>query len=213
MTSARVMPSTTLRARRSGVFAALLPLAAVAALALAACDAARPSQGSGPAVTGDEISAAEAAGRAPDFPTLELGSRGHHAEVVGASGLDGPQAAIRARHTLNTALDYCEFLARYEGAENELSGAALRACARKQLEGDDEIFTARADCDARTLTVGWGRSFRHAGRSTWGSSVFDRWVDLETQKELGSGSASNYDSVNQNFRALCPNKSAFLTVN
>ena len=160
-------------------------------------------------------SVASPAGAARSARWLDLGTRGHSAEVVSATGLDGPRARIVARHTRATALDYCRGLAVYEGRRP--SDQYLRPCIRRALAEPPQEHVARADCLRGLVTVAWG-PMHPSSNETWGPTfryggydgAADKWIDQHTGKVLFVGPASNHDAVTNHFELLCPKTASAL---
>jgi hypothetical protein len=138
-------------------------------------------------------------------PWLDLGTRGHFAEVVSATGVDGPRARIVARHTRATAGAYCRALAVYEGRKRT-DQTFLRPCIRAALSTSPQEHVASANCLQRSVTVPWGPTFRYAGQE-WAA---DKWINQRTGEVLPVGSASNHQSVSFSFEMLCPSTAARL---
>lgn len=142
---------------------------------------------------------------------FDLGTGVHDAVVVAVHGADTADARVTGRHTLQTALAYCDYYAQNQGWEDQLEPAALRACAKKELvKLGSRTPEARANCERRTLTTSWGETLRYTGRHRESSLDYDRWADTATGQDIGYGNAQNYLTVQRQYRLLCPSTSDFL---
>ena len=130
--------------------------------------------------------------------------------IIKRQGLDTARASITARHTLGTALNWCQFMADYERHGEQVSGEDLAACA-EQILSKKQSWTARADCTRGTIVDVHGAAYRYGGQGpTRMGGVADLWFDAATGEELAPACATNYDAVVDQFTALCPKASGAL---
>jgi hypothetical protein len=155
-----------------------------------------------------DAAAPAAAIRSQTPKLLDLGTSQQFAEIVSATGLDGPDARVVAEHTRTTALRHCRAAATYEGRDPDDPGY-IGPCVEAAQSRQPQLHVARADCVRGLITVPWRVEFSASG-PTYRLGGYDaarheyRWLDPQTGIELPVGSASFHSSVGSNFEELCP---------
>lgn len=145
----------------------------------------------GLAIVGATVAPAFASG------TINYGSRaGMEVSVVSMSGLDGPNASIRTKHTRENATTFCR----------EYAGKVTKKCVDEELATrlNDEIH---ADCRTGRFVDFSGTEYQFMGPNKE-PDVMAKYAikDISTGEIADGSSASGYSVSMGIYKALCPSK-------
>ena len=128
--------------------------------------------------------------------TINYGSRaGMEVTIVSMSGINGPNAVIRTKHTRDNAIAYCR----------DSVQRVTRKCIETELKTaiSDQIS---ANCPKKEFTNFYGQAFRFLGLNKNSDSNFPKYklLDMQTNEIADGSSASGYPINLYLYRHLCP---------